>query len=166
MLRMHNLFDIAAGIVLIASPWIFGFADEDANFWAPHVIVGAAAIVLGLVTQQHPRRRRCAKGSRDSAEPADSRESVPQAAPHRGCLGAATASLSPRTAPAARQPQPTQPAAVADHRDDRLCQVRAADPGEGIPPVPMEQEEQVSRGRVLVHARRDAGGRSPPASAY
>jgi len=54
-MSVHNLFDIAAGIVLIASPWIFGFADEDANFWAPHVIVGAAAIVLGLVTQQHPR---------------------------------------------------------------------------------------------------------------
>jgi hypothetical protein len=53
-MAMHNLFDIAAGIVLIASPWVFGFADGDANFWAPHVIVGAAAIVLGLVTKQHP----------------------------------------------------------------------------------------------------------------
>jgi hypothetical protein len=57
-MSVHNLFDIAAGIVLIASPWIFGFADEDANFWAPHVIVGAAAIVLGLVTKQHPSDER------------------------------------------------------------------------------------------------------------
>jgi drug/metabolite transporter (DMT)-like permease len=54
-MAVHNLFDIVAGAVLIASPWIFGFADEDANFWAPHVIVGVAAIVLGLVTEQHPR---------------------------------------------------------------------------------------------------------------
>ena len=54
-MAVHNLFDIAAGAVLIASPWIFGFADEDANFWAPRVIVGAAVIVLGLVTEQHPR---------------------------------------------------------------------------------------------------------------
>ena len=48
----HNLLDIAAGAVLAASPFIFGFADESANVWAPHVVVGLAAIFLGLTTVQ------------------------------------------------------------------------------------------------------------------
>src|SRR5262245_49162243 len=39
----HNLFDILAGTLLAASPWIFGFADESANVWVPHVVVGLAA---------------------------------------------------------------------------------------------------------------------------
>jgi uncharacterized membrane protein HdeD (DUF308 family) len=51
-MAVHNLIDIAAGIVLVASPWIFGFADESANVWAPHVVVGIAAIFLGLTTVQ------------------------------------------------------------------------------------------------------------------
>ena len=51
-MAVHNLIDIAAGTVLAASPWIFGFADETANVWLPHVIVGAAAIFLGLTTVQ------------------------------------------------------------------------------------------------------------------
>ena len=34
------------------SPWLFGFADESTNVWAPHVIVGVAAIFLGLTTKQ------------------------------------------------------------------------------------------------------------------
>ena len=51
-MAVHNLGDIGAGIVLVASPWIFGFSDASANVWAPHVIVGLAAIFLGLTTKQ------------------------------------------------------------------------------------------------------------------
>ena len=51
-MAVHNLIDIAAGTVLALSPWIFGFADESANVWAPHLIVGLAAIFLGLTTIQ------------------------------------------------------------------------------------------------------------------
>ncbi len=51
-MAVHNLIDIAAGTVLVASPFIFGFADESANVWAPHVVVGLAAIFLGLTTVQ------------------------------------------------------------------------------------------------------------------
>ena len=51
-MAVHNLLDIAAGAVLAASPLIFGFADESANVWAPHVVVGLAAIFLGLTTVQ------------------------------------------------------------------------------------------------------------------
>ena len=51
-MAVHNLIDIAAGTLLAASPWIFGFADEAANVWVPHLIVGIAAIFLGLTTVQ------------------------------------------------------------------------------------------------------------------
>jgi hypothetical protein len=51
-MAVHNLFDIAAGAVLALSPWIFGFADEGTNAWLPHVVVGLAAIFLGLTTKQ------------------------------------------------------------------------------------------------------------------
>jgi hypothetical protein len=51
-MAVHNLIDVAAGILLAASPWIFGFADETANVWVPHVVVGLAAVFLGLTTKQ------------------------------------------------------------------------------------------------------------------
>ena len=40
-MSIHNLFDIGAGALLVASPWIFGFADEGTNVWAPFVVVGS-----------------------------------------------------------------------------------------------------------------------------
>ena len=51
-MAVHNLFDIAAGALLAASPWIFGFADDGANVLALFVVVGVAAIFLGLTTRQ------------------------------------------------------------------------------------------------------------------
>ena len=51
-MSVHNLYDIAAGALLAALPWICGFADETANVWAPHLVVGLAAIFLGLTTKQ------------------------------------------------------------------------------------------------------------------
>jgi len=51
-MAVHNIIDIAAGALLAVSPWIFGFADESANVWLPFVIVGLAAIFLGLTTKQ------------------------------------------------------------------------------------------------------------------
>ena len=51
-MAVHNLIDIAAGALLALSPWIFGFADNSANVWVPHVVVGLAAIFLGLTTMQ------------------------------------------------------------------------------------------------------------------
>ena len=51
-MAVHNVIDVVAGAMLAASPWLFGFADESANVWLPHVIVGAAAIFLGLTTVQ------------------------------------------------------------------------------------------------------------------
>ena len=51
-MAVHNVIDIVAGALLAASPWLFGFADEGANFWAPFVVIGVAAIFLGLTTKQ------------------------------------------------------------------------------------------------------------------
>jgi hypothetical protein len=51
-MAVHNLIDIVAGVALAASPWLLGFADESANVWVPHLVVGLAAIFLGLTTKQ------------------------------------------------------------------------------------------------------------------
>jgi hypothetical protein len=59
-MAVHNLIDVIAGAVLALSPWLFGFADEGTNAWAPLVVVGLAAIFLGLTTKQsggYPYRR-------------------------------------------------------------------------------------------------------------
>ena len=62
-MSVHNTLDIVAGVVLAASPWIFGFADESANVWVPHLLAGIAAVVLGLVTVQHARDERATGAS-------------------------------------------------------------------------------------------------------
>jgi len=51
-MAIHNLIDVVAGALLALSPWLFGFADESANVWLPHVVVGLAAVFLGLTTVQ------------------------------------------------------------------------------------------------------------------
>jgi len=51
-MAVHNLIDIVAGALLVAAPWLFGFADDGANFWVPFVVIGMAAIFLGLTTKQ------------------------------------------------------------------------------------------------------------------
>jgi hypothetical protein len=51
-MAVHNLIDIAAGGLLAASPWIFGFADDPANVWVLFVVIGLAAVFLGLTTKQ------------------------------------------------------------------------------------------------------------------
>lgn len=52
-LPFHLAADVVAGIVLAASPWLFGFHDESANAWVPHVVVGIGLIASGLLTQTH-----------------------------------------------------------------------------------------------------------------
>jgi hypothetical protein len=50
-LRTHLTVDFLAGAVLAASPFVFGFSDEEPNAWLPHVVVGLALIVVSLTTQ-------------------------------------------------------------------------------------------------------------------
>jgi len=48
---VHLGVDIAGGLLLLASPWLFGFADRIA--W-PHVIVGILEVGLALTTRTVP----------------------------------------------------------------------------------------------------------------
>ena len=50
-MRVHLFLDIASGLLLTASPWLFGFADRV--FW-PHLILGVAEIGAGLMTRTIP----------------------------------------------------------------------------------------------------------------
>lgn len=47
----HLVIDIIAGVVLTASPWIFGFAAE---VYLPHVILGVLEVGAGIFTEKHP----------------------------------------------------------------------------------------------------------------
>src|SRR5690606_19897552 len=47
--RAHGAMDYLVAILLIASPWLFGFAEAEAATWIP-VIIGIGTIVLALMT--------------------------------------------------------------------------------------------------------------------
>ena len=48
---VHLGVDVAGGLLLAASPWLFGFADRV--YW-PHLILGLAEIGAGLMTRTVP----------------------------------------------------------------------------------------------------------------
>ncbi|TFL16246.1 SPW repeat domain-containing protein [Jannaschia formosa] len=50
-LKVHLGIDIAAGILLAVSPWLFGFADI---IWWPHLLVGLMEIVVAAMTRREP----------------------------------------------------------------------------------------------------------------
>jgi hypothetical protein len=47
--RVHGMVDYAMGVLLIAAPWLFGFAAGGVEMWVP-VILGAGAIGYSLFT--------------------------------------------------------------------------------------------------------------------
>ncbi|MEW4567695.1 SPW repeat protein [Tautonia sp. JC769] len=47
--QIHGVVDYLVGILLIAAPWVFGFAADGAETWVP-VILGAGTIVYSLMT--------------------------------------------------------------------------------------------------------------------
>ena len=49
---VHLGLDMSSGVLLAASPWLFGFADR---IWWPHVMVGLMEIVVPLMTSRQPR---------------------------------------------------------------------------------------------------------------
>lgn len=49
-MRMHIVTDVILGLFLAVSPWLFDFANEDANAWVPHLVVGLAMIGYALAT--------------------------------------------------------------------------------------------------------------------
>jgi hypothetical protein len=50
-MRTHLTLDLLSGIILAASPWIFGFADYVST---PHVVLGILEIGAALVTRREP----------------------------------------------------------------------------------------------------------------
>jgi len=55
-MRMHLIMDVVAGLFLAVSPWLFGFQDQGANAWLPHLIVGLAYGGIATITQTEPAR--------------------------------------------------------------------------------------------------------------
>lgn len=49
-MKVHIALDCATGVFLALSPWLFGFADEAANVWVPHVLVGLLVVGYALMT--------------------------------------------------------------------------------------------------------------------
>ncbi|WP_134496762.1 SPW repeat protein [Microvirga pakistanensis] len=56
---VHLGIDVAGGLLLLASPWLFGFADRV--MW-PHVIVGILEVGLALTTRTVPDRAEVSLG--------------------------------------------------------------------------------------------------------
>ena len=56
----HLMLDLGSGIILAASPWLFGFADR---VWVPHVVVGLIEIGTALMTQRVPAHARDSLGT-------------------------------------------------------------------------------------------------------
>ncbi|RZJ34437.1 MAG: hypothetical protein EOO51_09520 [Flavobacterium sp.] len=48
----HLTIDLVSGLVLAASPWLFGFADQ---VYLPHLIVGIFEIMASLMTKTRPQ---------------------------------------------------------------------------------------------------------------
>lgn len=47
--RIHAAIDYALGVLLIIAPWLFGFAEGEAETWVP-VFLGAGIILYSLFT--------------------------------------------------------------------------------------------------------------------
>src|SRR5688572_21000048 len=52
---MHLGIDIASGILLAASPWLFGFNDY---IYMPHLVIGIGEILIASITDRTPYRNR------------------------------------------------------------------------------------------------------------
>lgn len=48
--KVHGVLDYMMGILLIASPWLFGFASGGWETWLP-VVLGVSAILYSLMTR-------------------------------------------------------------------------------------------------------------------
>ena len=53
-MRVHLMLDMGAGLLLAASPWIFGFSH---TVFVPHLTFGIIEIVIALFTSTHPTER-------------------------------------------------------------------------------------------------------------
>ncbi|MDB5511399.1 MAG: hypothetical protein JWR08_882 [Enterovirga sp.] len=51
--RVHGIVDYPWGLLIAASPWLFGFADRSAAQWLP-VLLGGGILVMNLLTDYEP----------------------------------------------------------------------------------------------------------------
>jgi hypothetical protein len=61
-MKTHLTLDMLSGILLAASPWIFGFSDM---VYVPHLVLGIAEIGVALMTDPLPRHEVNTVGGRD-----------------------------------------------------------------------------------------------------
>jgi hypothetical protein len=52
---MHIMLDFVSGVLLAASPWLFGFSNY---IFMPHLVVGILEILISLITQPLPYSHR------------------------------------------------------------------------------------------------------------
>lgn len=50
-MRTHLVLDTINGLLLAASPWLFGFAD---HIWQPYLILGTIELLVILMTKTEP----------------------------------------------------------------------------------------------------------------
>jgi hypothetical protein len=62
-MRTHLATDGVLGLFLAVSPWLFGFADQGANAWAPFVAIGLGEIASALMTEPVPHDRGARRGT-------------------------------------------------------------------------------------------------------
>ncbi len=53
-MKAHLALDAASGVLLAASPWLFGYAKAGRKYWLPHVVVGAGEVLAALTTKTQP----------------------------------------------------------------------------------------------------------------
>jgi len=66
-MREHLIADLVLGVFLIASPWLFGFADEGTNAWLPFVLIGAGEVGAAAMTDPTPDRSTRRRPARSAA---------------------------------------------------------------------------------------------------
>ena len=47
----HLAMDATSGVLLAASPWLFGFADRGARYRLSHVVIGLAEVLAALTSK-------------------------------------------------------------------------------------------------------------------
>lgn len=52
--QYHLAIDVLAAVFLAVSPFLFGFIDQAANAWLPHIIVGVAVILVVIFSKPVP----------------------------------------------------------------------------------------------------------------
>ena len=47
----HLAMDAASGVLVAASPWLFGFAERGPRYRRPHVVIGLAEVLAALTSK-------------------------------------------------------------------------------------------------------------------